>query len=94
VVAYNVVIHGLCRAGCIDEAIEVRKSMVEKVFGNRKKEIKRGEVDFVINEGCGIEVWPNWLLISYRALIDGFVKQVDVDEALGIKDEMVTRGIH
>jgi pentatricopeptide repeat protein len=27
-------------------------------------------------------------------LIDGFVKQVDVDEALGIKDEMVTRGIH
>jgi pentatricopeptide repeat protein len=27
------------------------------------------------------------------ALIDGFVKQVDVDEALGINDEMVTSGI-
>jgi leucine-rich PPR motif-containing protein len=30
VVAYNVDIHGLCRAGCIDEAIEMRKSMIEK----------------------------------------------------------------
>jgi pentatricopeptide repeat protein len=46
VVAYNVVIHGLCRAGCIDEAIEVRKSMVEKGVWQQGKEIKRGEVDF------------------------------------------------
>jgi pentatricopeptide repeat protein len=44
VVAYNVVIHGLCRAGCIDEAIEVRKSMVEKVFGNREKRLKEAKL--------------------------------------------------
>jgi pentatricopeptide repeat protein len=43
----NVVIHGLCRAGCIDEAIEVRKSMVEKVFGNRKKRLK--EVKLILS---------------------------------------------
>jgi pentatricopeptide repeat protein len=49
VVAYNVVIHGLCRAGCIDEAIEVRKSMVEKVFGNREKRLKEAKL-IVINE--------------------------------------------
>jgi pentatricopeptide repeat protein len=64
------------------------------VFSNREKRLKEAKLIFVINELCGIEVWPNWLLIGYRALIDGLVKQVDVDEALGIKDEMVTRGIH
>jgi leucine-rich PPR motif-containing protein len=30
VVAYNVVIHGLYKVGCIDEAIEMKKSMVKK----------------------------------------------------------------
>jgi pentatricopeptide repeat protein len=44
VVAYNVVIHGLCKAGYIDEAIEMRKSMVEKVFGNREKRLKEAKL--------------------------------------------------
>jgi pentatricopeptide repeat protein len=44
VVAYNVVIHGLCKVGCIDEAIEMRKSMVEKVFGNREKRLKEAKL--------------------------------------------------
>ncbi|KAE8038099.1 hypothetical protein FH972_010641 [Carpinus fangiana] len=80
----------------------MRKSMVEKglvpdwytyvTFVNgycREKRLREAKLILSEMNDVGLKLG----LIGYRALIDGFVKRVDVEEALGIKGEMVTRGI-
>ncbi|RVX08363.1 Pentatricopeptide repeat-containing protein [Vitis vinifera] len=78
-VTYNVIMGGLCRARLLDEAIELKRSM-------RSREAKLMLLEMI---NVGLKPEP----ITYNALIDGFMRQGDIEQAFRIKDEMVACGI-
>ncbi|PRQ20552.1 putative pentatricopeptide [Rosa chinensis] len=86
----------------VDEAIELKKLMVEKgltpdrytysvVIDGLCRQKRSEEAKLVLNEMYDIGLNPDRTM--YIALIDGFLKENNVDKALRIKEEMVARGV-
>ncbi|KAH7661732.1 Pentatricopeptide repeat-containing protein [Dioscorea alata] len=102
-VTYNTLFFELFCSGAIDDAFELKREMEKKGlvaggfnFGeliNGLCNARRSKVaKLLLNEMPGLGL--KFGVIAYSTLIDGFMREGNVDEAFKIRDGMVASGIH